>query len=325
MRFLDFILDSNWDAPFFKRLARNDTGSAPGHQAGMVFPKDLRLFLPSLNESAISEISPTTDRHLAGSLFDGKVHVEDRPVRYQFQTWGGTRRPESRLTEGLQPLRNRASEGDLIIFQRRADSLDFFRLILVRQRTPEYKEVEGIVGGRKWGPLFVDEIPVTQPLLEEAGKEISNLVLGKFEVLRSAIPRTESRQTRIARSSVFRELVRKQYGRKCAVSGISIATPSPTMHEVVSAHVVPVSEGGSDDVRNGLALTQTLHWAFDRGLFGITRDRKVYVPKKVLEISTNKFLSDFLNKSILEASNKGMRVHPDALEWHMENVVKQWD
>ena len=45
---IEFLSDEKWDFPFFKKLAANDTGSSPGHQAGMVIPKELRIFFPSL-------------------------------------------------------------------------------------------------------------------------------------------------------------------------------------------------------------------------------------------------------------------------------------
>ena len=62
MSFIEFLLDPEWDAPFFKRLAHNDTGAAKGHQGGLAFPKDLREFLPALDEGLTGETTPTVDR-----------------------------------------------------------------------------------------------------------------------------------------------------------------------------------------------------------------------------------------------------------------------
>jgi putative restriction endonuclease len=157
-----------------------------------------------------------------------------------------------------------------------------------------------------------------------AAEDLLSLAQQPFAVLRSEIPRVESRQMRIARNSVFRESVRREYGKMCAVSGIAIATPT-LAYEVESAHIVPVSERGTDDVRNGFALCQTLHWAFDRGLFGILTDRTIYVPRKVARMSENAFLAQFKGKVIKEAATAGLRVHRDAFQWHMENRVSQWD
>ena len=320
----EFLANPDWDAPFFKRLAHNDTGSAAGHQAGMVLPKELRQFLPILDEAVTSHIVPTIDRYLRAEMFVGTAHITDCMVRYQFQTWGGTRSAESRITDGLRPLRDQAHEGDLMLFQRRADALDRFRLILVNQGTPEFTEIINYIDDRRWGKLFVDEVPVTQTQLSQAKVEIQDLSHQPFQVIGAAVQRVETRQSRIARSSVFREQVRREYRCKCAVSGIIIMTPT-MLPEVESSHIVPVSEGGTDDIRNGFTLTQTLHWAFDHGIFGVLPNRTIYVPRKVKQMHVNTFLRQFENNPITEAKTKSLRVHNDAFQWHFENLVKQWD
>lgn len=324
MKLLEFLANDEWDAPFFKRLARNDTGEARGHQGGMVLPKDLRKFLPILDEATISPSAPTTDRYLRSEMFVGTNHLTDGTIRYQFQTWGGTRSAESRITDGFAPLGDRASEGDLLLFQRRADTLDRFRLILVKHGTRDYNEIRSRVNDRHWGTLSIGDVPVTKRELAEAETEVERLVESPFAIMRSEILRAETRQLRIARSAVFRERVRNEYQRQCSVSGIIIVTPT-LLHEVEAAHVVPVSEGGTDDIRNGLALTHTLHWAFDHGLFGVLPDRTVFIPRKVKATAGNDFLRQFEKKSIRDAKTASLRVHLDALEWHMENRVKQWE
>jgi putative restriction endonuclease len=324
MKLREFLTHPDWDAPFFKRLAHNDTGAAAGHQAGMVLPKDLRQFLPSLSEAATSPLTPTTDRYLRVEMYVGTARLTEATVRDQFQTWGGTRSPESRITEGFQPLYHRASEGDILVFQRRADVMDQFRFLLVKLRTPEFAEIESLIDGRRWGSLYPAEPPVTQHQITEAAEELTASVQQPFQLTRTQIPRVETRQTRIARSSVFRECVRREYGRKCAVSRIGIVTPT-SLHEVESAHVVPISEGGSDDVRNGFTLTQTLHWAFDRGLFGVLPNRKIFIPIKVKSMRENEYLFGFEGRTILEATSEPLRVHNDAFAWHIETLVRQWD
>lgn len=320
----DFLLNADWDAPFFKQLSHNDSGQAAGHQGGIVFPKDLRAFLPLLDEGSTSAHAPTTDRYLHANLFIGLKHVADMPVRYQLQTWGGTRSAESRITDGLAPLRGQSAEGDILIFQRRIDSFTRFRLLLIKRNSPEYRDIEGHLAGRRWGKLYVDYDPLTQDLLVQTGREIETLINRPFELLKTDVAKTETRQKRVARSAVFRELVRRQYANKCAISGVIVATPSDA-YEVESAHVVPISKGGADDIRNGLSLCQTVHWAFDRGLIGVTTDRKIYLPRRVRLMKQNSFLLQFQSKPVAEANAAQFRVHKDAFAWHFENCVKQWD
>ena len=87
----------------------------------MAFPKDLREFLPALDEGLTGETTPTVDRQLDVELYHGIEWVTESPVRYQFQTWGGRWSPESRLTNGMRPLRSHAVENDVLVMQRRID------------------------------------------------------------------------------------------------------------------------------------------------------------------------------------------------------------
>lgn len=320
----DWLLkDEGWDAPFFKVLAHNDTGAAAGHQGGIVFPKDLRRFLPALHANEASEESPTVDRYLNVELFDGRQSLGTTRVRYQYQTWGGTRRAESRITDGLAPLRNRAAANDILLFQRRAESLDYFRLILIRKGPSLYPAIARLVNGRRWGTLSVSNLPLSQTDLAEAGRQLSQVATEPFEAFKPVV-RAESRLARIIRSAVFPQRVISQYDSRCCISGIGLRTPSG-LREVEAAHVVPVSEGGTDDLRNGIALTQTLHWAFDRGLFGILpAKRRVFVPSRVSASDANAYVAGFHGKNIQEATSLNLRVHDEALDWHMRNRVSQW-
>lgn len=42
--------------------------------------------------------------------------------------------------------------------------------------------------------------------------------------------------------------------------------------EAQAAHIVPVAHGGPDTVQNGIALSATIHWLFDRHLISLTDD-----------------------------------------------------
>lgn len=315
-------MSDQWDAPFFKRLANNDTAAARGHQGGMVVTQDLRQFFPVL-EGRPSANNPTIDRTISAEMFVGIKQVAQGPMRYQFQTWGGTRSPESRITEGFGPLHRRAVGGDILVVQRRADSFDHFRMILVRKKTKTFREIENVIGARNRGALYENEQPVTEVELNTAVKELNRLATQNF-ILTQAIRRIELRQLRVARSTAFPLLVRREYNFRCCVSGVQIQTPN-YIHEVEAAHVVPVTAGGTDDVRNGLSLSRSLHWAFDRGLFGIKPDRTVYLPRQVRNMKENPFLKQFSGKAVALTRTEKFRVHEDALRWHRENVVSKWD
>ena len=74
--------------------------------------------------------------------------------------------------------------------------------------------------------------------------------------------------TRPVRDAAFKRVVREAYGATCAVTGLSL-TNGRGRPEVQAAHIRPVEHQGPDSVRNGIALSGTVHWLFDRGLISI--------------------------------------------------------
>ncbi len=319
---LRFLNDPAWDAPFFKRLAHNDTGQAKGHQGGVVIPIPLRAFFPALDGGLASADVPTVDRYLMVEMFLPGQQVGSDMVRYQFQTWGGTRRAESRVTDNLGPLRNKAREGDLFIMQRSRDRLDSYRILLVRSSDPAFARFDKLTENRKWGALFTDRLPVSQAELVEARTKMIEDTTQPFVPVRADVPRVPTSRQAIARDTAFRETLLTQYRRRCAVSGIALATHS--LAEAEAAHVIPIGRGGADEPRNGFTLTGTLHWAFDRGLFGVGDNRRVVVPAEVQGMPENEWLVQWHDKPVAEADIITLRTANEAFAWHRENLLAQW-
>ena len=130
---------------------------------------------------------------------------------------------------------------------------------------------------------------------QEMAEEVSDPD-GDSPLLTDNDPRyTESR--RRVRSTTFAREVKQQYDHTCAVCGQSRRTPEGNP-EVEAAHIYPKSEGGDDDVRNGIALCKLHHWAFDSGWFSLTDDRTVILnewserepPEEVASLAGNKLL-----------------------------------
>jgi putative restriction endonuclease len=66
------------------------------------------------------------------------------------------------------------------------------------------------------------------------------------------------------------------YDDTCAVTGLRIINGGGRA-EAQAAHIVPVAEGGPDVVQNGIALSATAHWLFDRHLISIDEDWRLLV------------------------------------------------
>lgn len=90
-----------------------------------------------------------------------------------------------------------------------------------------------------------------------------------------------------------------------------------------AAHIRPVEQQGSDSVRNGLALSGTLHWMFDRGLISVADDCETIL------VSRNKVPGDVIDRllagdgKLLKPADPHDAPHPENLRWHRENVFGQ--
>ena len=78
------------------------------------------------------------------------------------------------------------------------------------------------------------------------------------------------------RDAAFRLEVCRAYDNRCAVTGLRIINGGGRA-EVQAAHIQPVAAGGPDVVQNGIALSATVHWLFDRHLISIGEDYRLLV------------------------------------------------
>ena len=92
--------------------------------------------------------------------------------------------------------------------------------------------------------------------------------------------------------------------------------------EVEAAHIRPVEANGPDTIQNGLALSGTVHWMFDRGLIGLSDDLDILVSRQVNDRAGVEALINRTGRALapLRAAD---RPHPHFLAWHREHVFKQ--
>lgn len=135
-------------------------------------------------------------------------------------------------------------------------------------------------------------------------------------------PVLERLTRRAYRDVAFRRKVRDAYDYRCAMSGLRLRNGGGRP-EVQAAHIIPVERKGSDSVRNGLALSGTLHWMFDRGLVSVADDHTILV-------SRNKVPPEVVDRLILPGGKLRLPAdtrhwpHPGNLRWHRENVFGQF-
>lgn len=133
-------------------------------------------------------------------------------------------------------------------------------------------------------------------------------------------PIVEQIVSRKFRDAAFRRHVRQAYENRCAVTGLRLINGGGRP-EVQAAHIRPVEKDGPDTVRNGLALTGTVHWLFDRGLITVSDDHKLLVSPQGLPEDLGKLVHD--GKRLILPGESKLMPHPTYLEWHRNHVFKR--
>ena len=150
--------------------------------------------------------------------------------------------------------------------------------------------------------------------IEEQKSELAQAVESEPELTEDDTEYVETR--RKARDSAFRQVVRETYNNTCAVCGSQRESPDGNP-EVEAAHVYPHSEGGSDDIRNGIALCKFHHWAFDSGWLAFTDDHEILVAEAT-EKNGYYELKQLEGQSLRLPENEDTYPHPMFLERHRE-------
>ncbi|PXA97892.1 restriction endonuclease [Nostoc sp. 3335mG] len=126
--------------------------------------------------------------------------------------------------------------------------------------------------------------------------------------------------SRIVRDRVFRRVVVQAYGERCAVTGLRLINGGGRA-EVEAAHIRPVEANGPDSVNNGLALSGTAHWMFDRGLIGLNDDLEILVSRQANDPDSIRALINRTGHA-LPPVRPSDRPHPTFLRWHREHCFK---
>lgn len=133
--------------------------------------------------------------------------------------------------------------------------------------------------------------------------------------------RREILTSRPAREAAFARCVKRAYRSRCAMSGLDLRNGGGRP-EVEAAHIRPVAHGGPDWVRNGLALSGTLHWMFDRGLLSVADDLTILVSHNKVSLETVERL--IAPTGVLDLpENPRDWPHPAFLAYHREHIFGQ--
>ncbi|MBX4940535.1 HNH endonuclease [Rhizobium binae] len=127
--------------------------------------------------------------------------------------------------------------------------------------------------------------------------------------------------SRIVRNRLFRRLVLQAYDKRCAITGLKLINGGGRA-EVDAAHIRPVEANGPDILTNGIALSGTAHWMFDRGLISLSDELDILISRQANDPES---IRGLINKSgtAIVPSRSFERPHPHFLQWHRQNCFKQ--
>jgi hypothetical protein len=179
---------------------------------------------------------------------------------------------------------------------------------LFRIRGLEWNEVAAVLG-----------LDLSDDLVETALRLESLEKWTPFEEVNRAVYTV----TRQKRDAAFARIVLDNYGYTCAVTGLRFQSRNHT--EAHGAHIIGKEERGTDDPRNGLALSRSVHWAFDQGIFRISDQYEVVINPKARSASIANFpLMDLDRKKISLPEDAYYHPHPEALAWHKVEVFDRF-
>ena len=132
-------------------------------------------------------------------------------------------------------------------------------------------------------------------------------------------PLIEHVSRRLFRDAAFSRQVKQAYDNTCAFTGIQLINGGGRS-EVQAAHIRPVADLGPDSVRNGIALSGTVHWMFDRGLISLDDDYSILtcdgrIPDPILGMFNQSGRLNLPGPEILYP-------HKQFMYYHRENVFK---
>jgi putative restriction endonuclease len=152
---------------------------------------------------------------------------------------------------------------------------------------------------------------------EQAGSETLQQVAE--EPAEFGLPRRLQVLQRPFRDAVFTRLIQTTYDNSCAMTGLKLVNGGGRC-EIEAAHIKPVAKEGPDSPRNGIALSRTIHWLFDRGALSVEEDGRILIAKRYVPDPILRMLNP--DGRILAPAKAALMPHPYFLRFHREVIYK---
>jgi putative restriction endonuclease len=159
---------------------------------------------------------------------------------------------------------------------------------------------------------FIDRKPLLKPDIDAQTED---------SVILEDRPIVEQLRRAVFRDYKFCKHVQEAYSSRCAMTGLSMIDRRG-YREIEAAHIRPAGEGhnGPDSVRNGLALSRTIHWLFDHGFLAVEDDGTILTPRPGIPTKVAGLLNP--DRKLLSPGHELQRPHPSFLRYHREELFK---
>lgn len=160
-----------------------------------------------------------------------------------------------------------------------------------------------------------EEEKIENEILNEPKEDYQNHI----DRLRETLEEEEFEEEIFVRGGLFKKTIPKIYDYTCCITGMKIQS-SHNVQMIDACHIYPFSVSRDDTVTNGIALSPTLHRAFDRGLITINSDFVVRISPTIKEVESNFTLSQFEGRQINLPQKEKYYPAQESLIWHNKEV-----
>lgn len=144
----------------------------------------------------------------------------------------------------------------------------------------------------------------------------SSLLMEDQAAWEGPVDRATVLMNRKLRDRQFRMRVLQAYDGRCALTGMKLVNGGGRL-ETEAAHIMSVEAGGPDHVTNGIALSGTVHWMFDRGLIGLSDAGDILLSSKINDLEGVKKLI-YPDQRARWPVSTAHRPHVRNLAWHRQ-------
>lgn len=164
-------------------------------------------------------------------------------------------------------------------------------------------------------PVLYSEV-IKKDILYDPAENYARKVIRKFEQMNVV----EREEEQILRSHIFRKAVLEIYDGRCAFSGMKLEFgKNATL--VDACHIIPFADAQGDTITNGIALSPTIHRAFDRGLVSVSDDYRVLVHPRLTDHFPEVGISQFNHQKLHLPQDSRFYPSPEKFEQHRQRFA----